>query len=298
MPSSPLPLTLAVLTLSGALLSACGGSATSASSSPRPTASSRTSPSPTPGEGSPDLTAVREAGRAAEASGSGSFEQYLTDKADDTYVTKRTGRFVTASRSSQVVWEFPDEQHDGQYLTLGFLFSPTQVLMDNATVTATTGKKWTRLPSSAFATFGVDLTGKDFGHLPIGDMLDQAHGPVQALSPGDGEAQAYEVHVPEASVVALAGVSLPSLAAKGVDVTTLPQSLTRDVVLQVGLDAQGRLASLSADATDLMKDVAVLLKEDASGEGQVAAQLYVKELGSTLVDVPAPSEIGDLPAGS
>lgn len=258
-----------------------------------------------------DVEAVLAAVDSTEAEGTGAYvsRQIVEGSRDlpDGPVVSRYGEYDVVGRihESRIVLDAAASLGADSDLKPGtrdspnliFLVTDDDVLMDNPSFTARTGKRWTRLGTDALGeALGSVVSDIPLVAVPAADLLRTAHLPGSRRAPGPGEAQRVRVSVDELDAVGL----LSGRALADLNKARSPEELAAEFAgsldADVGIDAAGRWISLSVDLTELARHIARVgpSPEQAENTGTLRYELVLESLGRpTLLTFPPESEIAD-----
>ena len=285
---------------SPAVPSSADGSSAATTSSPSSPAVSSEPPAPVP-QGTPqDLAAVRASGEAVERSKTAAYVYEQTVKVlgeNSMPLITRSGKLDFRRGLHEVQIDFTDpEADDDTPKSLTFLLSPGQVLIDNPSFTAKTGKRWTVLPADQLSALaqGAALVPA----LPGADVLRQA---VSALPrvrvPGTSS---YALYIKEYDALPLLNASAAQQLQQKTGKTTAQLQQEYSAVLELGvdLDEQGRLIILNADLTSMAAHYTKSLGDSSDDEGgQFTLRETVSDIGTApAIDHPAAADIAAAPS--
>lgn len=299
-----------LVALGVAVLGAAGCS-TPQAAAPEPTvAATPSSPAPTrPDEpaapvlhGLPeDLAAVQAAGDAVERSGSAAYVYEQTIKLpgeNSVPLVTRSGTLDFGRGLHEVQIDFSDPTaDDGVVQSLTLLSSPGRVLVDAASYSEKTGKRWTLLPADQLAALshGAALATA----LPGAEVLRHAEGALPRVRSPEGSS--YAVYVREYDALPLLSATAAEQLQQrtGAGIAELQQEYDAVLELAVELDGKGRLASLYADLTSMTEHYAQSLGDRADPGGQFTLQESVSDIGLPQdVDEPSLEDIAAAPPSS
>lgn len=295
-PCSTRLLVLLPLASTALVLSACGSPARPGSSAV--TTGSTASPAPSAAATVPPVDAlavVRESGTSAESAGTASYTYRQTATVPGhppVELLTRTGTLDVAHGRHEVHEEFAAEPGTGAtHLSLTFLASTGQVLMDDPSITVKTGKRWTVVPATGFS----DLATPDVS-LPMARVLRQAVGPAvrTGVVPGGVE---YDVHIAEYDAIGLlSGTAELQLEQEaGLTTDAVRQQFDGLVELAVTTDPQDRLLSVQGDLTAVLAHVSAV-RRHRGATPTLTLTYQVHDLGAPVsIDVPAADTIGAWP---